>query len=145
MGGNGEQRPLSKTTAPPPARPTIALPPRTSMETLFNGGTPGGAFGFSPGPMTLVSNFFAENDDFKSFSQLLAGAMASPVAAPVNRGGLPPVEQKDSGEGGGFQQNRPTGLAVAQSPMFTVPPGLSPAGLLDSPGFFSPAQVNFTV
>ena len=71
--------------------------------------------------------------------------MASPVAAPASRGGFPPVEQKDSGEGGGFRRNRSTGLAVAQSPMFTVPPGLRPAGLLDSPGFFSPAQVNFTV
>ena len=70
--------------------------------------------------------------------------MASPVAAPANRGGFPPVEQKDSGEGGGFKQNRPSGLAAAQSPMFTVPPGLSPAGLLDSPSFFSPAQVSLT-
>ena len=71
--------------------------------------------------------------------------MASPVAAPANRGGFPPVEHKGSGEGGGFKQNWPTGLAVAQSPMFTVSPGLSPAGLLDSPAFFSPAQVNLTV
>ncbi|KAF8378738.1 hypothetical protein HHK36_030087 [Tetracentron sinense] len=59
-------------------RPTIALPPRSSLENLFIGGA-----GSSPGPMTLVSNFFSENDpesDYRSFSHLLAGAMASPVA-----------------------------------------------------------------
>ncbi|KAF7809077.1 putative WRKY transcription factor 4 [Senna tora] len=124
MGGIGDQPPY--TAAPgPPRRPTIALPPRTSMmmDTLFNNGGPsGGAFGFSPGPMTLVSSLFNENDDFKSFSQLLAGAMASPVAA---------AEQKSSGEVGGG------------GPMFTIPPGLSPAGLLDSPGFFSASQGPF--
>ena len=51
------------------------------MESLFSGG-PGLGFGFSPGPMTLVSSFFSDPDDCKSFSQLLAGAMTSPVAAP---------------------------------------------------------------
>lgn len=29
--------------------------------------------GFSPGPMTLLSNLFGDNDDCKSFSELLAG------------------------------------------------------------------------
>lgn len=29
-------------------------------------------------------------------------------------------------------------LVVARSPVFTVPPGLSPSGFLNSPGFFSP-------
>ncbi|KAJ6707498.1 WRKY TRANSCRIPTION FACTOR 73 [Salix viminalis] len=63
------------TTAP--AKPTITLPPRASMETLFTGG-------LSPGPMTLVSSFFADTpypeSDYRSFSQLLAGAMASPIS-----------------------------------------------------------------
>ncbi|KAL0372491.1 UNVERIFIED_CONTAM: putative WRKY transcription factor 3 [Sesamum calycinum] len=43
-----------------------------------------------------------------------------------------------------FQQNRPAGLVVTQPPgMFTIPPGLSPASLLDSPGFFSSSQGPF--
>lgn len=78
MGDDDEQPP-----PPPPSkslRPTINLPPRSSMESLFGGGS-GLGFGFSPGPMTLVSSFFSDSDDCKSFSQLLAGAMASPVAA----------------------------------------------------------------
>ena len=76
-GGGSGNRPPWKEAAPP--RPTISLPPRAaSMETLFNGG-------FSPGPMTLLSGFLTDGDDCnKSFSQLLAGAMASPVAAAVH-------------------------------------------------------------
>ncbi|CAJ1931984.1 unnamed protein product [Sphenostylis stenocarpa] len=72
-GGGSANRPPWKEPAAP--RPTISLPPRAaSMETLFNGG-------FSPGPMTLLSGFLNDGDDCnKSFSQLLAGAMASPVA-----------------------------------------------------------------
>lgn len=104
-GANGEQPPSTAAAGGPPPRPTITLPPRASVDTLYGGGAP---FVFSPGPMTLVSNFFADNnnDDCKSFSQLLAGAMTSPMG------------------------------------MFTVPPGLlSPAGLLDSPSFFSSPQV----
>jgi len=37
-----------------------------------NGEWPSGG-GFSPGPMTLLSNLFGDNDDCKSFSELLAG------------------------------------------------------------------------
>lgn len=37
-------------------RPTITLPPRSSIETLFTG--------LSPGPLTLVSNFFSDNDNY---------------------------------------------------------------------------------
>jgi len=75
-GGGSGDRPPWKEAAPP--RPTISLPPRAaSMETLFNGG-------FSPGPMTLLSGFLTDGDDSnKSFSQLLAGAMASPVTSTV--------------------------------------------------------------
>ncbi|GAA0172597.1 DNA-binding transcription factor [Lithospermum erythrorhizon] len=101
--------------------PTLSLPPRSSMEALFSGGV-------SPGPLTLVSSFFADNNDqegdFRSFSQLLSGAMVSPVA----------------GGGGGVQGNRPGGLVVSQPGVFTIPPGLSPASLLDSPSFFAPSQ-----
>ncbi|KAJ6936501.1 WRKY transcription factor 3 isoform X2 [Populus alba x Populus x berolinensis] len=109
-------------TTAAPAKPTITLPPRPSMETLFTGG-------LSPGPMTLVSSFFADTpypeSDYPSFSQLLAGAMASPIAKPA------------------FFTDKPTNLVVARSPLFTVPPGLSPSGLLDSPAFFSPRQSPF--
>ncbi|KAF3444809.1 hypothetical protein FNV43_RR14502 [Rhamnella rubrinervis] len=141
---------LSASQPPPPAaRPTIALPPRPSMETLFTGGP-----GASPGPMTLVSSFFSDNYpdlEYRSFSQLLAGAMASPMAAAtaarqsffmeniqsdnsLKGGGLGDGVDKNSG----FKQSRPMSLVVARSPLFTVPPGLSPSGFLNSPGFFSP-------
>ena len=83
MGEDDEQPPpppLPSKSKSFPLRPTINLPPRTSMESLFSSG-PGLGFGFSPGPMTLVSSFFSDSDDCKSFSQLLAGAMASPVTA----------------------------------------------------------------
>ncbi|KAJ7953869.1 WRKY transcription factor [Quillaja saponaria] len=140
MDHEGQERASSSNSSAPPSRPTITLPPRTSMESLFNGGVPGGGFGFSPGPMTLVSSFFSDNDDSKSFSQLLAGAMSSPAAVPSKLDGFPPLEERDSYVGTGFKQNRLAGLAISQSPNFTIPPGLSPAGLLDSSGLFSPAQ-----
>uniref|UniRef100_A0A2N9GQB0 WRKY domain-containing protein n=1 Tax=Fagus sylvatica TaxID=28930 RepID=A0A2N9GQB0_FAGSY len=118
---------VTSTTQTPP-RPTITLPPRPSMDTLFTGGP-----GASPGPMTLVSSFFSDNypdSDCRSFSQLLAGAMASPLATPTF------FTPKDTTSG--FKQSRPTNLVVASSPLFTIPPGLSPSGFLNSPGFFSP-------
>ncbi|KAL3501468.1 hypothetical protein ACH5RR_035917 [Cinchona calisaya] len=131
-----------------PVRPTIILPPRTSMESLFTGGP-----GASPGPMTLVSNFFSDNDpdsECRSFSQLLAGAMSYPEAVPAIRQSFQQPENSGSREkeSGGdvefrFKQNRPAGLVVAQPEMFTVPPGLSPATLLDSPAFFSAGQGPF--
>ncbi|KAL6983424.1 WRKY Transcription Factor [Sarracenia purpurea var. burkii] len=120
-------------------RPTIMLPPRNTMESLFTGGP-----GASPGPMTLVSSFFSENDpdsECRSFSQLLAGAMASPAAVPAHRPRNTAVAEGDFDFR--FKQNRPSGLMIAQSPMFMIPPGLSPATLLDSPGWFSPGQGPF--
>ncbi|KAL6994180.1 hypothetical protein U1Q18_012287 [Sarracenia purpurea var. burkii] len=54
------------------------------------------------------------------------------------------VSSENGGEGKlGFKKNRPVSLVVAHSPMFVIPPGLSPSGLLDSPGFFSPLQSPF--
>ncbi|KAF5735566.1 WRKY transcription factor 3 [Tripterygium wilfordii] len=138
-----ENKETSTEQPPQPKRPTITLPPRPSMDTLFTGG-------FSPGPMTLVYNFFGDNNaypdsDYRSFTQLLAGAMASPLAS-TPRPPLfadRPVNHEGDGAGGteknfGFKQSRPMNLVVARSPMFTVPPGLSPSGLLNSPGFFPP-------
>lgn len=140
-------------------RPTITLPPRSSIETLFTG--------LSPGPLTLVSNFFSDNDNYpdsdcRSFSQLLAGAMASPVAGagtPKLPNFLPDSSAKEGGNSGngtgeeklGFKQNRPVNLVVGNSssthppPVFMIPPGLSPSGFLNSPGFFSPLQVSCRV
>ncbi|KAI4339590.1 hypothetical protein MLD38_024514 [Melastoma candidum] len=187
----------NKQQPPPPGarRPTITLPPRPTADALFGSG-------LSPGPLTLVSSFFAENggldNDSRSFSQLLAGAMNSPtypLASPMFLDGFSdgmfkggefgrgsgdgwgfsfllaggmgsPIagvnndlnaregsfstailgdgtlkEEKGSGNdggfGGGYKDSRPTSLAVMRSPLFTVPPVLSPSGLL-SPGFFSP-------
>ncbi|KAF5745448.1 hypothetical protein HS088_TW07G01032 [Tripterygium wilfordii] len=144
----------SSSTAPPPSRPTITLPPRPFPEAFFNGGPGSGGMGvgFSPGPMTLVSNFFSDSDDFKSFSQLLAGAMASPGAIPPPRLNFQPSEMTsagDSSSGDGdfqFKLSRGHGLTIAPPPaMFALPTGLSPATLLDSPGFglFSPSQGPF--
>ncbi|RAL40113.1 hypothetical protein DM860_008253 [Cuscuta australis] len=145
----------SSRSAAPVQRPTITLPPRSSMESFLTSGFSG----VSPGPMTLVSSFFSNGDSQPSFSQLLAGAMASPVAFAGVRLQPQPVAEKveadlkeESGGGSGgdadfrFKHNRPAGLAITQPSMFTIPPGLSPATLLDSPGFsalFSPGQGPF--
>lgn len=146
---------LTKSSTPP-SHPTIMLPPRASFaEALFNnaqGAGSGLGLGFSPGPLTLVSNLFSDSDECKSFSQLLAGAMASPAPSGQFRPNLPEHVERSSGDsvsGRGemdfrFKQNRPSGLVIAQpSPIFAVPPGLTPGALLDSPnlGLFSPGQV----
>ncbi|KAF3587157.1 hypothetical protein F2Q69_00026623, partial [Brassica cretica] len=107
-----------------------------------------GGVGFSPGPMTLVSNMFPDSDEFRSFSQLLSGVMPSPAAA----SSAASEEGNNSSSGGDvdprFKQSRPTGLMISQSPstMFAVTPGLSPAMRLDSPSFlglFSPLQGSY--
>ncbi|KAB1211471.1 putative WRKY transcription factor 3 [Morella rubra] len=105
------------------------------METFFTGGP-----GASPGPMTLVSSLFSDNypdSGCRSFSQLLAGAMASPLARPSF---YTDNSSKELGSdtSSGFKQSRPVNLVVARSQLFTIPPGLSPSGLLNSPGFFPP-------
>ncbi|PKA57393.1 putative WRKY transcription factor 3 [Apostasia shenzhenica] len=109
-------------------RPFISLPPRSAVEGLFRGG----AVEASPGPMTL-SSFFAEDpeSECRSFSQLLAGAMASPTAAAR----AAPADARAGGLNLGH--SRPMNLQVGPSPFFTVPAGLSPGGLLDSPAMFS--------
>ncbi|CAF1925409.1 unnamed protein product [Brassica napus] len=134
----------SNKSTGPPSRPTLSLPPRPFSEMFFSGGV-----GFSPGPMTLVSNMFPDSDEFRSFSQLLSGVMPSPAAASSaasEEGG------NNSSSGGDvdprFKQSRPTGLMISQSPstMFAVTPGLSPAMRLDSPSFlglFSPLQGSY--
>jgi hypothetical protein len=116
----------------PSSRPiTITLPPRSFTETFLSSGPPG-SMGFSPGPMTLLSGFFSDSDDCKSFSQLLAGATASPNFKPTD----------DKSSAGDF--SRPGNLSIVPpSPMFTMPLGLCPVALPDSPGFelFSPEVI----
>lgn len=153
-GGGGRE--AAAPRAGPPPRPTISLPPRSAYESLFYGGAAGGGgpSEVSPGPLTLVSSFFAEDPDsgFQSFTQLLQGAMNSPMGpAPPRR--LTGQEEKEaerdsSGrverreEGGLGLQNRPPSLEIAQPPqIFTVPQGLSPTCLLGSPALFSPGLV----
>ncbi|OWM75913.1 probable WRKY transcription factor 3 [Punica granatum] len=122
----------------PPPKPTITLPPRSSAaESLFGGGSSSGGpgttpvplFGFSPGPMTLVSSFFSEGEECKSFSQLLAGAVASSTAAAPS----------SSGE----VRLRHNWTAATPPGVFSIPPGMSPAALFDSPGFLSHLPVSF--
>lgn len=138
-----------------PPRPTVSLPPRPSLESLFQGGGSGwGAWEASPCPLTLVSSFFAEDSESecRSFTQLLAGATNSPVAARMTAGSAgeqgKDAEKRFSGDeaesGSGLvrsEQNRPPSLAISQPQVFAVPPGLNPASLLDLPAFFSPGQV----
>nr|BAS69358.1 transcription factor [Nicotiana benthamiana] len=119
--------------------PALTIPPRPSFESFLSN-----LPSFSPGPMSLVSSFFSDqspdSSDYPSFSQLLAGAMASPLAKPAI---LPDNSGEGSQKSSGYKQNRPMGLVLAQSPLFMIPPGLSPSGLLNSPGFLSPLQSPF--
>ncbi|CAK7326147.1 unnamed protein product [Dovyalis caffra] len=129
-----QQQPSSPSKSLSSRPTTITLPPRSFTETFFSSGPPG-TLGFSPGPMTLLSSFFSDSDDCKSFSQLLAGAMASPNFKP-------PDEKSSAGD-----ISRPGNLSIVPpQPMFTMPPGLSPVALPDSPGFgvFSPQGFGMT-
>ncbi|RAL40861.1 hypothetical protein DM860_008559 [Cuscuta australis] len=124
------------------SRPTLTVVPRAPLDSLFSDGF---VPGFSPGPMTLVSSFFAADSDACSFSQLLAGAMASPLALAANSSekavSVPGCENLPPR----YKQNRPVSVAAAAalSPLLVVPPGLSPSGFLQSPGFLSPLQSPF--
>ncbi|KAL4184472.1 hypothetical protein AMTRI_Chr10g225790 [Amborella trichopoda] len=132
----------------PPPRPTITLPGRSSVENFFKGGSD-----ISPGPMTLVTSFFSENDaetECRSFSQLLAGAMASPNAFHGRNTAFSSGNSGFSGENSGqdsvtVKQSRPLSLVVSPPSFLTIPPGLSPTGLLDSPVFISSAQGQFGI
>jgi len=70
-GGNGEGAPHSTA-----ARPRSDLRPRATAESVFNGGD---TAGYSPGPLTLLSSLFGDGDEYKSFSEFLAGAMMDPT------------------------------------------------------------------
>ncbi|XP_062202414.1 probable WRKY transcription factor 3 [Phragmites australis] len=132
---------------PPPPRPRLALPPRSAAESLFTG-----AGDASPGPLTLASALFPSDADAgasssaagpASFTQLLTGPLAPPPQSQQH--------EPESGRGGvaragpALSVAPPASSATAAS-VFTVPPGLSPSGLLDSPGLlFSPAMGGFAM
>lgn len=162
--------PASSSSSPAKNKPSIFIPPRVPMESLFTSGLTGA--GFSPGPMTLVSSYFAEQSPF-SFSQLLAMASPKPGSSFLldannissNNSGN---DNNDDGKSDlgvkkekndGYKRNRPVNLVIngsknnnespqmmqmeGLSQLFMVPPGLSPGGLLNSPGFLSPLQSPF--
>ncbi|KAK4737016.1 hypothetical protein R3W88_000713 [Solanum pinnatisectum] len=104
----------SSSSSKAPILPTI--------QNLFMG--MGGPNRVGSGPMNLVSTFSSDPD-----SQLLAGAMTSP--APFS--GTPQTAESGGSRGSGN----------TQSSLFTIPPGLSLAGLLGSPLLFSPGQGHF--
>ncbi|VFQ68551.1 unnamed protein product [Cuscuta campestris] len=88
----------------------LTIPDRAFFDSLFPAPV------FSPGPMTPISSFFPDSP-VCSFSQLLAGAMASPLAKPS--------------------------LVACNSTGLMLSPPFSPSGLLNSPGFPSPLQSPF--
>ncbi|KAK9698316.1 hypothetical protein RND81_08G095700 [Saponaria officinalis] len=120
-------------------KPSISIPLKTGGESLFLG-TPGS----NPGPMTMVSNIFnehfADNGDFRSFSDLLLGTPSPSTTGltlvPENWGG----DDLAKDGGSGFKQKRPGNLVlpVQVSPVFNISPGFSPSLFLSSPTFLSP-------
>ncbi|RWW87286.1 hypothetical protein BHE74_00003895 [Ensete ventricosum] len=162
-GAGGGDGTAAAAGAGKPPRPTITLPPRSALESLFHDGGGGSIISeVSPGPLTLVSSFFADDPESEchSFTQLLVGAMNSPASAAriteekekvmgsgsVDGGTERGRAGSDDGGGSGLVrlgQNRPASLAVNQMQAFAIPPGLSPASLLVSPGFFSSGLVEY--
>ncbi|KAG1347858.1 putative WRKY transcription factor 4 [Cocos nucifera] len=124
---------------PPPPQPTIALPHWSSMEGLFRGS---GAADVSPGPMTLVSSFFAEDPDseYRCLSQLLAGAIDSPVAPPPSR---PPAGQLAAPTEGDTGREEGMGLRQNHSPLVAATPGLSLSSLLESPAGLTSSNLGY--
>ena len=140
-----------------PPRPTLTLPPRNSTEAFLKG-----VDAATPSPMTFVASLFSDHDpyeggDSKSFSQLLAGAIASsPTAlsdsnkatsaasasASVAAPALPPQEETAPNTNSAkFKSKMPPKIPIPRSPYITIPPGLSPTMLLQSPVLLPSAQV----
>ncbi|XP_062204047.1 probable WRKY transcription factor 4 isoform X2 [Phragmites australis] len=137
---------------PPPPRPRLALPPRSAAESLFTG-----AGDASPGPLTLASALFPSDAEAAaggghggssasgpaSFTQLLIGSLGPPAPQQQQQ------HEAERGRGGVARAGpalsvAPPASAASAASVFTVPPGLSPSGLFDSPGLlFSPAMGGF--
>jgi hypothetical protein len=124
-GGAQERRPT------PPPRPTLTVPSRSSVDSLFHMA--------SPGPLTLASTLFPDetpDSEFRSFTQLLVGAMNSPASAPALGQGAGSKEEKKEAEGKKGRRLESLSVPVpVREEVFTIPPGLSPTGL------FSPVMV----
>ncbi|XP_021770867.1 probable WRKY transcription factor 4 [Chenopodium quinoa] len=103
-----------------------------------------GALGVSPGGLTnLFSDPFPESE-FRSFSDLLAGAIATqlPASGELSWGSDNKGQNDQNGGDVGnssFKQNRPVGLVLPPvAPVFNISPGFSPSAFLNSPTFLSP-------
>ncbi|KAJ7561688.1 hypothetical protein O6H91_03G037900 [Diphasiastrum complanatum] len=149
---------------PMPSRPQLVLPPRSSGDALFR---PSEA---SPSSMSLVASFFADREpdaESKSFTSLLTAPSGSPV---VSGGLMASFKSRTLSPGGSFaerlasrdaansslmrqesmddykpsiarlKQMPPSRIPIPRSDCFTIPPGLSPTTLLDSPVLFSSSQ-----
>ncbi|KAJ7567092.1 hypothetical protein O6H91_02G131900 [Diphasiastrum complanatum] len=145
---------------PMASRPQLALPPRPSAEAILR------TSDMFPSPMPLTPSFMSELDTEGkpfSFSSLLAGAMNSPSArsgadekpgrAEAARATATETQSifagdrtKELGSGGvmpptaRFKATPPSRLPIPKSSYVTIPPGLSPTTLLDSPVLFATHQ-----
>ncbi|KAJ7299179.1 hypothetical protein O6H91_04G049000 [Diphasiastrum complanatum] len=146
---------------PMASRPQLTLPPRPSPEALLR------TSDMFPSPMPLTPSFMSELDaEGKpfSFSSLLAGAMNSPSAQLGGADEKPgrseiashTVAETQSVFGGDrsrelgsagvmpstarFKATPPSRLPIPKSSYVTIPPGLSPTTLLDSPVLFATHQ-----
>ncbi|CAI0462975.1 unnamed protein product [Linum tenue] len=137
-GGFSAAPPTAQSSSSSASRPeTISLSPCSFGDMMFIGGGTNSAgafgFGFSPGPMTLISSLFADSEDSKSFSQRLTGVMSPAVVGSVPSS--KPREEKGSSGGGGV--SRPGNLTISPllpASMFMISSRMSSMTLLDSPG-----------
>ncbi|XP_010670218.3 probable WRKY transcription factor 4 [Beta vulgaris subsp. vulgaris] len=128
-------------------RTTISQKSAPADHSLYTGAP-------SPSPGSL-SNLFSDpfpDNDFRSFSDLLAGAIATHLPATGelnsvsenwgNDNKLGDRRENGNGNGGGssgFKQNRPGNLVLPPvAPVFNISPGFSPSAFLTSPTFLSP-------
>ncbi|KAL2898567.1 putative WRKY transcription factor 58 [Bienertia sinuspersici] len=133
---------------PPPLQPQQPQQQQRAADQAaapFTGSNPGSLTNLFPDP-------FPENE-FRSFSDLLAGALGSqlPGNGELNLG-LENWSDKtrdnnnninNNDNGGGFKQNRPGSLVLPPvAPVFNVSPGFSPSAFLTSPTFLSPLGIS---
>ncbi|CAO2816332.1 unnamed protein product [Amaranthus hypochondriacus] len=136
-------------------KPTIIIPPKPINDSSSNPftGAP------SPGPPSFTGLFGSDpfqEHEFRSFSDLLAGALATQLPPSgdlklVNdnwetnhhNNKVETRETGNNGNGSGFKQNRPGNLVLPTSiPAYNISPGFSPSSFLSSPNTFlmSPQQ-----
>ena len=161
--GNTNATSSTGIRASKPPRPTLTLAPRNPTEAFLKG-----VDAATPSPMTFVASLFSDHDpyeggDSKSFSQLLAGAIASspsalsdsnknPSAASASASTsasasasapspAPQEEKAPNTNSAKFKSKMPPKIPIPRSPYITIPPGLSPTMLLQSPVLLPSAQV----